>query len=133
MKMGYDYAYPIHYYIASTYFRYHPGGYRRSHHPRHVRAHRVHQQEVLRVRIPAPLLLRYAAIGTADTPAEPISTIFVLTAQVHQFRHQQAPGRRPDTKGNHTQQQNAQRLRLQELVRHQFCAHRQPGGRWSRY
>ncbi len=49
-----------------------------------------------------------AAIGTADTPAEPIRVDFVLTAQVQQLRHQH-PGRRPDTERNHPQQQNAQR------------------------
>ncbi len=73
--------------------------------PRTFGPHRVHQQEVLRSTFQPTLFDTRAAIGTADTPAEPISRFdFVLTAQVQRLRHQH-PGRR-DTRQS-PQQQNA--------------------------
>ncbi len=58
--------------------------------------------------IPAPLCsIMRAAIGTADTPAETDKRVNFVYCNVISFSHQH-PGR-PDTKGNHTQQQNAQR------------------------
>ncbi len=49
----------------------------------------------------------------------------MFTEHVHQLRHDH-PGRGTHAEGDHPQQQDPQRLRLQELVRHQLGPHRQP-------
>ncbi|SAR70976.1 Uncharacterised protein [Klebsiella pneumoniae] len=86
----------------------------------------MHQQEVLPVRFQTHLVRHPRRHRHRRHPRRADQRVdFVPAEHVHQLRHQH-PGGGPHAEGDHPQHQDPQRLRLQELVRHQLGPHRQP-------